>query len=493
MIPHTSQATPGRRDRATGPHPRRSNLPLMIRALALVVVTYALAACTASAADSTPPNDPYDPNPSDPTKYHPAELFWPTALAITPDESRLFVANANSDLAYNTGTVDVIDLDLVEAAVTPWAMAPATRQLAAGCTQDTDFTETMICDATPYIKTEAGVRIGNFATAISVQNKGGSPADLRLIVPVRGDPSITWIDWSGADQKLVCDASSAGGFPQCDDVHRLTHIRNDATLPPLPDEPFDAFVDSGNDYALVTHLTSGSVSLIDTPKDGTPMITDAVGGLFGANSLTGVLGASAVAGRDPGSPEDIVYVGSRSEGRIQTMSVIRPRTGPALLEVGNFFFLDAVGGQSGGSSDSRGIAFGSGGDRMYLINRQPPTLQIYDTSIGPDGTPQNIGLGATDICRTASRLVLADPGDGERVYIACFDDGQIYVIDPRNGGQLEDVITVGRGPYDVVASPSKHRLYVTDYLENSVAVIDLTPGALTHDRVVMRIGKPKAP
>jgi YVTN family beta-propeller protein len=88
-------------------------------------------------------------------------------------------------------------------------------------------------------------------------------------------------------------------------------------------------------------------------------------------------------------------------------------------------------------------------------------------------------------------VYLADSGDGDRVYISCFGDGTIYVVDPRDGLQVEDVISVGHGPYDVVASPSKKRLYVTNYLEDTIAVIDITPGSVTRNRVVMRLGQPK--
>jgi hypothetical protein len=174
------------------------------------------------------------------------------------------------------------------------------------------------------------------------------------------------------------------------------------------------------------------------------------------------------------------------------MTVVRPPDGtPALIDLGDFFFLNTVGSQSGGSTDSRALAFGSGGDRMYNVNRNPPSVQVYDTSIGPQGEPQKIGIGSTDICREASRLTLADSGDGDRAYVTCFDDGQVYVVDPRGGVSVADVISVGHGPYDVVASPSKHRLYVSNYLEDTISVIDITPGSATRDRVVMRLGTPR--
>lgn len=480
--------------RATAQVGSRSNLPPMLRAAALALV---VTACTASAKDVQPPNDAdcSDTNPdgSTNTDCHRAKFFWPTGLALSPDESTLFVANANSDLLYSTGAIDVVDLGQVEAAVGPWLAAPtAATATSLGCTQDSDFAETMICHETPYLRRDAAVRIGDFATAIGVQDKQTSNHDLRLIVPVRGDPSITWVDWDGAGKTLGCDVAGAGGFPICDDTHRLTHLRGDPNLDSVLDEPFDVFVDSGNQYAVITHLTSGSATLVDTPASGTPIVSDEITGLFTADPNTGLIGASAVAGRVPGAADDVVYVTSTTENRVQQFTVVRPDGGPALLDPGDSFFLSVVGSEAGDSLDSRGLAFGSGGDRMYLIDRNPPLLEIFDTSIGPEGAPQDRPLAGVDICRNASRLTVADSGDGERVYVACFDAGQVYVIDPSAGGNVEAVITVGRGPYDLAASPSKKRLYVTNYLEDTVSVIDLTPGAPTRNRVVMRLGEPKA-
>ncbi|HEX7703832.1 MAG TPA: hypothetical protein VF403_23990, partial [Kofleriaceae bacterium] len=105
----------------------------------------------------------------------------------------------------------------------------------------------------------------------------------------------------------------------------------------------------------------------------------------------------------------------------------------------------------------------------------------------------NKGIGATDICRQASKLTSLDTGDGERIYITCFSDGQLYVVDPRGQSYVEDTITVGRGPYAVAAAPSRKKIYVTNFLENTIAVIDVAPGSPTRNRVILRIGEVKAP
>jgi YVTN family beta-propeller protein len=437
----------------------------------VVLLTCAtLGACTASSEEVAPHED------------DDKALFFPTGAAVSPDDAWLFVANANSELRYDSGSVVVVDLAQVDQASGAWT---SSKTVPAGCEPDPDHTETLVCSEEHFIVPGAGARIGNFATDIAVQDfKNGS--SLRLIVPTRGDPSVAWIDWDGT--KLSCN-QDAQGFALCDADHRLSYVHNDPNVGLLPDEPFDAF--AGKDFAIVTHLTTGGITLIDSPPGGNATIADVATGLFAPDPLTGLRGSTGVAGR---GDSGLVYVGSRSEDRIQTVTVGRPvNTAPPYLIADNYFFLDFVGGNSGGSSDTRGMAFSASGDRLYLINRRPPSLQIYDTSLGPTGFPKNDGIAATDLCREASTLAVMDTGDGERVYVSCFQDGEIYVIDPRGLSSVEDIVTVGRGPYAVAAAPTRKKVYVTNFLEDTVAVIDVSPTSPTYNRVVLRIGEPRAP
>jgi DNA-binding beta-propeller fold protein YncE len=138
------------------------------------------------------------------------------------------------------------------------------------------------------------------------------------------------------------------------------------------------------------------------------------------------------------------------------------------------------------------MAFSDSGERLYLVNRRPPSLQIFDTSLGVTGFPRNRPIGAVDFCRQASTLSVADAGAGDRIFVSCFQDGQIYIIKPEFGGSTDDIVTVGRGPYTVVTAPSRKRLYVTNFLEDTVAVVDIDPASKTRNRVILRIGEPRA-
>ena len=266
-------------------------------------------------------------------------------------------------------------------------------------------------------------------------------------------------------------------------------------------------------FAMVTHLGTGAVTLIDAPADSSQVqIADVIERRVPADpSGTGARGATSAAGRSlpavpapPGPPApgegapnlvpEAVYVASDTDNRIQTFTVGMRDGAAEYLLPGTFFVLSGVGASSGSSIDTRSIQFSPSGDRLYLVNRSPPSLQVYDTSIGiTTGTPRNELLGSSDLCREGSTAGVFGDGADERVYVTCFQDGQIYVVNPFGQSQVEDIISVGRGPYAAVVAPSRKQLFVSNFLEDTIAVIDIDKDHPTHNRVVLRIGKPRAP
>lgn len=425
-------------------------------------------ACTANSEEVRPPAD---------------ELFFPTGIGVAPDESVLFAISANSELRYDSGTVLAFDLGAVDAAIDAWLTGGSVPD---GCSRNLDFPESIDCPESELVLAEAGVRIGNFATHMAIQDKGGG--DLRLLVPVRGDPSVTYIDWVAGAGDLVCGESDAS-LPLCSEAHRLTRFLDDPALPAVSEEPYDVYVDSGGEWGMVTHLTSGTVTLVDLPVDGAPVLADAITGLFASNGF-GQRGSVAVAGRNPGQPDTIAYVTSLSENRVQTFTVARLNDGLPNLVPSEYFFLDVGPVYAGESGNTRGVAFSGDGTRGYFMNRFPPTLTVVDTSAGAGGYPVNRELGATDICREGSSIAVGDVGAGERVFVSCFQDGELHVIDPAGQVTLEAITPVGRGPFSVAVAPDRRRLYISNFFDNTIAVVDLTPGAPTEYRVVLRIGIP---
>lgn len=462
-------------NRTTRAHRSRSNPPVPLhRALvpAVIAITWLCAGCPATGDEIRPPPD---------------QFYFPTGMEMAPDESVLFVANANSDLRYDSGAVSVVHLNAVDNLIEAW-LADNEPPEGKDCERDLSVPYTLVCDESEAILGDAGVRIGNFATELKVQTLA-EESMLRLFVAVRGDPSLTWIDYDREARDLSC--ADAEGFTECDDDHRMTQLRNDEDLIGLPDEPFGLFVDSIKGYVVVTHLSNGAVSVADAPYDGDPpILSDAVGNLFLAEE--GQTGAVGVAGRAPGSENDRVYVTSRRESRIQTLIVQRDAGGLPSLLPAEFFFMR---GTVNPSNDGRGIAFSADGNRAYVVNRIPAMLHIFDTSLDPLGVPRNEFMASVELCAEASNLevVPADEASerGDRIYVACFRNGQIWSIDPR-GPVVDAIIDVGRGPHAIAAAPGRKRLYVSNNLEGTVAVIDLTPESDTENRVVLRLGRPRS-
>jgi DNA-binding beta-propeller fold protein YncE len=440
-----------------------SKVMVMQRVLVCLAIT-GLAGCPAAGEDIQPPRD---------------QLFFPTGLTVAPDSSVLFVANANSELRYNSGSISVIDLDAVQSLTDTWA----TGSVPGGdCNVDASRSHVLECNEAEVVNADSTIRIGNFATALATQTLDSGA--LRLFAAVRGDPSVTWVDYDDASQGLDC--GGVGSYPLCNNEHRLAQLRNDAELPGLNSEPFGIHVDSLNGYVMVTHLTSGAVSLVDAPTDGSqPILADAIAGLFLADQLTGVRGAVGVAGRLPGSDNDLVYVTSRSEERVQMLYVHRSESSPyPTIVPSEYFFLDQV----FPSDDGRGIAFSADGQRTHIVNRQPPTLSVLDTSLDEQGFPTNELVGVVEVCTDASNVTIADPGAGERAYITCFPSGEVWVVNPFSM-IVEAIIEVGRGPHAVTVSVDRKQMYVANFLEDTVAVIDVEPGSPTENLVVLRLGR----
>ncbi|HEY0191022.1 MAG TPA: hypothetical protein VGC42_07845 [Kofleriaceae bacterium] len=447
-------------------------------------VLFALTAvgCTASATDVEPPRD---------------QLFFPTGIAVAPDESVVFVANSNSELRYDSGTIDVIDLAQVQGVIDAWR----TDRNPGTCAPDPDHRETLICEEAPLIRAGAGVRTGNFATDISIQRFGDNK--FRLFSPNRGDPSIAWADYDGT--ALRCSDDTDSSFHQCDDKHRLTSVLEDPDMTNVADEPFgvyayadpaDPMTGVSQGYAVVSHQTNGVVTLIDSPSDGAAVIADIKYNVFSPDLLTGLRGASGVAGRHTDAG-DLIYVGSRTDPRVAEFTISRsPGSEPALL-YSNYFYLNGVGTDPGvgGSADTRGLTFSPDGNELYLVNRQPPSLQVFDTAADATGTIPNKLTAAADICRNGSNVASVDLGPvlGTRAFITCFEDGTVYVIDPSGVTNLDDVVQSGRGPFSISAAPGRGLVFVTNFLEDTISVIDVNPASANRNRVVLRIGTPKPP
>src|SRR5262249_20584515 len=96
-------------------------------------------------------------------------------------------------------------------------------------------------------------------------------------------------------------------------------------------------------------------------------------------------------------------------------------------------------------------------------------------------------VGTVELCDQAGNMALADFGEGLRLALPCFTTGQVMVVDPE-GQRILAVQDAGRGPNGIAASAVHQKSYVGNYAEDTIMVIDATPGSVSQNRVVVRIG-----
>lgn len=269
-------------------------------------------------------------------------FFFPEGLLLDPrtpegEAARyLFVSNGNNDLSFNGGSVSVIDLEAFYDAWSdegpadedgsptrtyrpyPYCEGPQERCVLDVGARTTDdfpcrrlglFPQVVECDEGPFVVD--GVRLGDFSTHIEASvEPSGTP---RLWIPVRGDPSVTYIDveggWPDAPD-LDCGQSRSDGEAldedRCADEFRLTHLRNDRSLEVLPREPFNVHVSTGEGYryAFIAHSAGAPLSVIDLDGlqggDGRPAIVD-IANVFVPVAGTVVTGGFGLATRPCGA------------------------------------------------------------------------------------------------------------------------------------------------------------------------------------------------
>ncbi|HMA94864.1 MAG TPA: hypothetical protein VKP30_19370 [Polyangiaceae bacterium] len=205
----------------------------------------------------------------------------------------LYVVSSDFDLQYNAGSVQGIRLDGVRFIVNALGDDPgkhcndlAGSQLKLGVQSEADRMiypgpcKPVDLDKNPdslgklLSSNEHTVGIGAFATDVLLKYGPISPSHpeprKRLLIPVRGESSLHWIDL-GENGELKCAQS---GSPQkCGKKHRIgteeTENLREVIMPP---EPYAIAASDAGDAIVVTHQTHGALSLfsqdLDDGRDG---------------------------------------------------------------------------------------------------------------------------------------------------------------------------------------------------------------------------------
>ena len=477
-------------------------------------------------------------------------IFLPAGLAADPVDDFLYVVNSNSDLRFNAGTVAVVDLYKVAAKRTKLAQTPPdvcsktrfSRTEAVEddfCCRDMDDSNVINCNEPQFVQSDATIQIGSFGGAIALQpyhrdpNVPTSELVRRLFVAVRAEPSITYADATvvqadpnDPNSKKIstrCTGPKQNGPTQptnvfCDDSWKVRRRGGDAPgALDLPEEPHVLAYDNALQALYVGHLTvvangavqGGGVSTIDVcnPQDALSEVRFA--GLtrntfipYGLSQAVASLSES-----DPAHPDTRIYATSRYTTAISGM-VLHPSDTDTTCS-NPTRDLTLVPAESFNSSaflphgaDIRGILFSADRPEAYVLHRNdsdnltsPAAIVVLDRHPLADGTPANTPVDILEVCGGPTSMQMHDAGRGNRIYVTCYDDGEIYVVDP-DALVVTARIDVGAGPTSLVfptrdpPTPDPGVAYLASYANSHLSVIDVAPGSPTENHVVLRIGLP---
>lgn len=542
-----------------------------VRMLLLATVTVGLAGVSGAGCFQT------DKGPAPPKEG----LYFPTGLAFSPGGKALFITNSDFDLQYKAGTVQVLDAERLRKliprapkvpAIEPGGALPTSADLRIDCAKyglEPNTSSDALLYPSPCKPIDISappdgqgslikntVEIGAFATgAYVIRREPDSDDDktreVRLLIPVRGDPSLTWLsiddDSDGGGQSFRMDCGQSGSENRCADAFLAgTDASSNTRRLTIPSEPTDLAVSERGDTVILSHQTSGTVSLFlngwSTPNAATsapcgklptaPNLEFILGGL--PTSVSGVAAlpmprvAKLFPNEIPYTPAFLVTFRGAAE-----VDVLRYYDDCAASPSRPFLSVSARAGLNlnAGGFDSRSIAVDahkrkdceqacSADDKscllacatvpvdVFLANRQPASLVLGRATgtVSQFGTSDSVSFyDQVPLAQGPSKVVVGNIIDknGElkpRVFVLCFDSRALYVYDPA-AHRLEGIVNTGRGPSALAFDPglsaaddAPNFAYLVHFTDSYVGVLDLDMrNPSTYLTLVATVGQPNPP
>lgn len=428
--------------------------------------------------------------------------YFPVGVAVSDSGNWLFVASSNFDLRYNAGTVLALDVRKIADRARACAV-----KLAVNEGDPCKGGETSIDgrDTWDYFA-GASVRIGAFAADMTATQRHDAAGAIvagagRLLLPVRGDASVTAIDYdeTASGITLRCAGSTQQFGGRCASGWRLGTDagKSDRGLV-LEGEPFGIAVPSWIDpnsesgkvggIAAVVHQSSGNVSLfVDATSQGQPP----PGSL--AYVLTGLAGGgTSIASLDElgGFPRFLVTNRTQSNALVVQFfpDPQKKRSAVVLADV------VPITPQASGY-DTRGVVVDppNAGEtrptRVFLTNRTPAALVVgqVDPTSHKLSFYENLALPVGP-----SRITRAVIDGKTMILAASFDARSIVVYDP-DARRITNVTRTHRGPYAMTVDSAKKLAFTCNFTDNTVQVVELDSSKPGYQRVIYSVGVPSGP
>lgn len=143
--------------------------------------------------------------------------------------------------------------------------------------------------------------------------------------------------------------------------------------------------------------------------------------------------------------------------------------------------------------DSRGIAVGSNEDRIYIIGRTPDVLMVVKIVGATADLPGILVMHAVPLPAAPNQVkVIPRAGRGDLLAISCSGAGVLAVYDEDVGDLVAQVTGIGLQPFgiDVSERGAGARLFVSDFNDGRVAVLDMPDLTRPNNvRIVAHVGE----
>jgi hypothetical protein len=431
-----------------------------------------------------------DPAPLD-------RLDLPTGMAASPDGRWLLVSNGNWDRRWASSSLVALDLDAIEQGLLAPLPAAASLDRDHPCRAHADALR-IECDPSLVIDESLGVRLPSGAGNLAIDRPSGPLGPMRLLIPTRLQPSVSWVDLRGpgygadadADLRLDCGQDDER---VCDREFRIA----------VDDDPARITVDNqGFRFAYLPHLLGRRISLLGLDGEQGPTVVDVELEFFRPDGLfdTGLGGGFAVVQRpcsvvDQNAPADsldcarpFLFASQRFWWGLREFQIA---PGLDVVVSGN---EQTVLGPNLEAAEPKplmaGMAFEDPerGDRLLVVHTSPSALSRVDTSLDDQDEPLVEVLATVGLCGNPNLVVVHAPLTGPRLaFVSCYGDDALAVVDLGIFAVVE-TLALGDGPNELLIDPSREWLLVANTVESSISVVELSPVSPAYLREVATLG-----